>query len=49
LPAAPAEIADWLNEHPLMTLAISAFTGFLATRHPGLVAEILAALRARPR
>jgi hypothetical protein len=45
----PAEIADWLSEHPLLTLGISAVSGFLATRHPGLAGEIIAALRSRPR
>lgn len=43
--ASPEDIAGWLGEHPLVTLAVSALGGFLATRHPTLAGEIIAALR----
>ncbi|MBL8551910.1 MAG: hypothetical protein JNJ73_18120 [Hyphomonadaceae bacterium] len=40
-----ADVSSWLNEHPLAALAVSALGGFLATRHPALAGEIIAALR----
>jgi hypothetical protein len=46
---APEDISGWLSEHPLVAVAVSALGGFLATRHPTLAGEIIAALRRAPR
>ena len=43
--ALPGELSGFLADRPLATLAVSLVGGLLATRHPGLVRDVLAAFR----
>lgn len=43
--ALPSEIAGFVADRPLVTLAISLVGGFLAARQPGLIREIISAFR----